>query len=480
MTSNHEQGSAADGSQSPAKNELQHNALGLLTAAAMTAAYMGPALSMYALFGLMSARVGQGIGFVMLIVMGMTLLSAISFGMLAKEVPSAGGVYAWARKALGKPVGAWVGLSAALYFAVSNLVPPIVFGQFFLSFLKQLNVPIDSWGVNGETYILAFGATAMMAVSSWIAYRGIVVSSHMAFTLLLIELAVVVALTISLLIYAIGQGTASFEPLTLGACKNGWRGVIYTIPFALMCMVCDAAVPTAEETRNAKWTIPLAVVLTCFLVGVWYIFGFSVWSMAYTPDPDASNAESAVAPMAELVWGNWKILVSITAMTAALGAQIPILTASSRIMFAMARDNTLPAIFARLHPQLHAPWNSLHLVCAFTFLGVVPPILIFGAQKTVDVWGNLLGWFIAVVYFTANLVNIVYYWRFARERFHWVLNFLIPGCAMVVQLWFVWAFIIKELGDQGTIGQVSQIAIGVTAVLTTLYVTFLFVRRKAA
>src|SRR5690349_3747667 len=144
MTSNQEQGFGAEGSQAPAKNELQPNALGLLTAAAMTAAYMGPALSMYALFGEMTARVGKGTGFVMLIVMGLTLLSAISFGMMAKEVPSAGGVYAWSRKALGKPVGTWMGLNTALYFAISNLVPPIVFGQFFLSFLKQLNLPIDS------------------------------------------------------------------------------------------------------------------------------------------------------------------------------------------------------------------------------------------------------------------------------------------------------------------------------------------------
>ena len=46
----------------------------------------------------------------------------------------------------------------------------------------------------------------MLVASSWIAYRGIVVSSHMAFTLLLIELTVVVALTITLLVSVIQAG----------------------------------------------------------------------------------------------------------------------------------------------------------------------------------------------------------------------------------------------------------------------------------
>ena len=59
--------------------ELRHNAIGLIATAAMTAAYMGPALSIYALFGPMTDKVGTGVGFVLLVAMVLTLLSAISF-----------------------------------------------------------------------------------------------------------------------------------------------------------------------------------------------------------------------------------------------------------------------------------------------------------------------------------------------------------------------------------------------------------------
>src|SRR3954467_30523 len=100
----------------PPPRELRHNALGLLSTAALTAAYMGPALSIYALFGPMTEKVGAGVGFVLLIATVVTLLSAISFGMLAKEMPSAGGLYAWSSAALGETAGLCIGLYTVAYF----------------------------------------------------------------------------------------------------------------------------------------------------------------------------------------------------------------------------------------------------------------------------------------------------------------------------------------------------------------------------
>src|SRR3954454_19571093 len=122
--------------------ELRHNAIGLLSTAALTAAYMGPALSLYALFGPMTEKVGAGVGFVLLIATGLTLLSAISFGMLAKEMPSAGGLYAWSSAALGKSLGLCIGLHTIVYYLISLVFCPIIFGQFFNEMLGELGVTI--------------------------------------------------------------------------------------------------------------------------------------------------------------------------------------------------------------------------------------------------------------------------------------------------------------------------------------------------
>jgi len=43
----------------------------------------------------MTSQVGVAVGFVMILGLLMILPSAVSFGMLASEMPTAGGVYAW-------------------------------------------------------------------------------------------------------------------------------------------------------------------------------------------------------------------------------------------------------------------------------------------------------------------------------------------------------------------------------------------------
>ena len=95
-------------------------------------------------------------------------------------------------------------------------------------------------------------------------------------------------------------------------------------------------------------------------------------------------------------------------MTASLGAFIPIITASSRMMFALARQGKLPGVFARLHPKYLAPWNAIHVAFAFTLLGLVP-VIFKGPNETIVWWGSTMAWFIGIVYAAANVVNIVYF-----------------------------------------------------------------------
>src|SRR4051794_17259842 len=144
---------------------LRRDSIGLLTTAALTAAYMGPALSIYALFGPMTQIVGTGVGFVMLIGLVVTLFSAISFGMLAKEMPSAGGVYAWTRSSLGHDVGLYLGLTTAVYYTICVIFPPIVFGQFFNELLQHFGVHTNFW-----TWLI--GALILLAIACGITYRG--------------------------------------------------------------------------------------------------------------------------------------------------------------------------------------------------------------------------------------------------------------------------------------------------------------------
>ncbi|HZZ43958.1 MAG TPA: APC family permease [Tepidisphaeraceae bacterium] len=457
---------AASKSESQAGGSLRHDSIGLLSTAALTAAYMGPAISIYALFGPMFSIVGNGVGFVMMIAAVLTLLSAISFGMLAKEIPSAGGVYAWARVALGESAGLGIGITSAIYYAICLIFPPIVFGQFFNELLREIGFAHTNY------WTFLAGGTLMLVLAARVTYRGILVSSELALTLLLIELAVVVGLGLTFLGIAIKHGTFSLAPITLGACIDRWKGVMLALPLGLLCMACDAATPASEEIKNAKWTIPVAVVLTCAMIGLWYIVGFSGFAMGTDAKDMATLSDyiSPIIPMAQRVWGPFRFLVALTAMSAAMGGFIPGATAASRVIYSMGREGKIFRQFGTVHPKTQTPWNALHLVYVAVLLVTIIPLWLVGADKTMEWWGFVFGWFVGLVYVVANLANIVFYWRFRRERFHYVWNLLVPGIAIIVQVFVIWQGVIVQLWASGTSGRSAQVFIATVTLATGIYV----------
>jgi amino acid transporter len=465
-------------SEDTGSRKLQSNALGLLSTAALTAAYMGPALSIYTLFGSMDNVVGAGVGFVMIIATALTLLSAVSFGMLAKEIPSAGGVYAWTRAAFGESIGLWVGISTAIYYTICLFFPPIIFGDFFNEILNQTGI-FAALNIKASSATWLVGALILLGFGAFIAYRGVVVSANFAFTLLIIELAVIAALAGTFLYTSVQNETFSLAPITFTACKNGWSGVFLALPMAFLCVVCDAATPAAEETKNAKWTIPVAVIMTCLFIGIWYVVGFSAFALAKLPSDVTTPGQDPVPMMVTRAWGKWGIIVSLTAMTAALGAFIPGITASSRVIFAMAREGKLPHFLAVTHPKYKAPWNALHLAFILTALSVIPAVLYFGSIPTIVWWGYVVGWFIGVVYVFANLVNVVYYWQNARDRFSILLNLVIPIFAMIVHL----VIIVQSVGVElwqlpDNSGKSVQAFIAFVCIASTAYVVYVQQRTR--
>ncbi len=457
----------APGSSVPGREPaLRANALGLLATAALTAAYMAPAASIYTLFGAMVSQVGVAVGFVMAIGMLMTLPSALSFGMLAREIPSAGGVYAWATRALGPAPGAGIGVTTACYYVLTVFFPPIMFGQFFNGLLDLAGLPTGRW-----TWLA--GAVLALGLTAHVTYRGIVVSSRLAFTMLMTELAVVVGLGLTFLAVAVARGTFSWDPILPTAARGGASGIVLALPLAMLSMVCDAATPTSEETRNARRTIPVAVMTTCILIGVWYVIGFSAFALA-APQPELfalvdDESRSPISYLARRVWGRFDILVTITGMTAAIGALIPCATAASRVLYAMGRDGTLPGWLGAVHPRFQVPWNSLHVVFATTLLGVVPVAVLAGETSTIRWWGNVVGWYIAVVYVAANLSNIVYFRRFARDRAHALWNMVVPILGIGAQLLLVWQLVIRELWNQQWFGRSGQVFIVAATMATVAY-----------
>lgn len=458
-------------SNSANTSSLQGNTLGLLGAVSLTAAYMAPAAAVIALFGPVVLNAESKGAFVMLLGLLVTLPSAVSFGMLAKELPSAGGVAMWSRRTLGIHAGRWVGLTTVMYYLVLMVFPPIVFGQLFNNML------FDLFAIQGGMGTWMFGAILSLIITAVATYRGIAASSWLAFAMLMLQFVIMTALALTFVGLSVKEHTFAVTPFLPPTTTVAWSGVFLALPLAMLSLVCDGATPVSEETKNAKRTIPLAIFLALILVGTWDVLAFAAFSLSAPIDElliivtqDISNP---IPRLAESVWGPYKILITFVGMIAMIGGLVPVSTAASRVIYALGRDGTLPQSLGGVHQKYRTPWRALHLVFIFTVLGFAPLSLYVGASRTIDWWGSVVVWLIIAVYFATNLCNIIFYWRYRRTQFSLLWNFITPLLAMIIQLYIIWQVVIIELWQAGWLGRSAQVFIVISSCLLATYVVFI-------
>ncbi len=110
---------------------LRASALGALGVAALGSVMMAPALGIYANLGLISAASGKVAPAIFLVALLCTLPTAVSYALIAREIPSAGSAYTWLSEAINPFVGTWMGLLLLATYLFCVILQPILFGLFY-------------------------------------------------------------------------------------------------------------------------------------------------------------------------------------------------------------------------------------------------------------------------------------------------------------------------------------------------------------
>jgi APA family basic amino acid/polyamine antiporter len=135
----------------------------------------------------------------------------------------------------------------------------------------------------------------------------------------------------------------------------------------------DDIATLSEETHDAATTVPRALLLTLAISGGLYVLvGVSAVSVV---SPDALGAaERPLALVIEHDWGSrGGDIVAVIALAATFNTTLLVLTAASRLIYAMARAGNLPAPLATVGLRGHAPY-----VAAIVALAVAIPFALSG------------------------------------------------------------------------------------------------------
>jgi amino acid transporter len=284
------------------------------------------------------------------------MFTALSYAQMARAFPMAGSVYTYAGRGIAPPVGFLAGWVIFLDYVLVPGLLYLVAGIAMNSFVPS--IPVWAW-------LIGF-----VVLNTIVNYFGIEMTARVNRLMLIGEL-IVLAMFIVIGIVALAQGKGrgfSFEPF-FNSGTFSWTVILGATSIAVLSFLgFDGISMLAEENRESARQIGRSMATALLVVGVLFVVQTWVASLL-VPNPDTLLAEgdpagTAFYDSAEVAGGGWLSTLTAVATAIAWGFANSLVAqaATSRLIFAMARDRQLPSIFAKVHDRFRVPTNATFLV----------------------------------------------------------------------------------------------------------------------
>ncbi|WP_395610803.1 arginine-ornithine antiporter [Pseudomonas sp. B22129] len=340
-----------------------------------------------------SADVGAVlIGWVITAIGMLTL--AFVFQTLANRKPDLdGGVYAYAKAGFGD----YMGFSSAWGYWISAWLGNV--GYFVLLF-STLGYFFPLFG-EGNTPAAVIGASVLLWAVHFLVLRGI---KEAAFINLVTTVAKVVPLVLFVLIalfaFKLDIFTADIWGVKnpdLGSVMNQVRNMMLVTVWVFIGIEGASIFSSRAEKRSdvGKATVIGFITVLLFLMLV------NVLSLGIMTQPELAKLQNpSMAAVLEHVVGHWgAVLISVGLIISLLGALLSWVLLCAEIMFAAAKDHTMPE-FMRKENANHVPVNALWLTNAMVQLFLV--ITLFSAST-----------YLSLIYLATSMILVPYLWSAA-------------------------------------------------------------------
>lgn len=340
-----------------------------------------------------SADVGAVlIGWVITAVGMLTL--AFVFQTLANRKPELdSGVYAYAKAGFGD----YMGFSSAWGYWISAWLGNV--GYFVLLF-STLGYFFPIFG-EGNTPAAVIGASVLLWAVHFLVLRGI---KEAAFINLVTTVAKVVPLVLFVLIAVFAFKLEIFtadiwgvKNPDLGSVMNQVRNMMLVTVWVFIGIEGASIFSARAEKRSdvGKATVIGFITVLLFLMLV------NVLSLGIMTQPELAKLQNpSMAAVLEHVVGHWgAVLISVGLIVSLLGALLSWVLLCAEIMFAAAKDHTMPE-FLRKENANHVPANALWLTNAMVQVFLV--ITLFSAST-----------YLSLIYLATSMILVPYLWSAA-------------------------------------------------------------------
>jgi amino acid transporter len=374
---------------------LRTNAVGLGGAVIMSAALMGPAVSVYFNPQVVAASAGVATPFVFIVALVIMLVLASSIMEMARVFPSAGAFYTYVSRGVGPRSGFVTG--GLMFVAYALLVPAelALIGIYTSGILEGYGVHVH-W-----TIISAFFIVLMVVLS----LRGITGSLRTAAILFSVEVGVIVLLSAIVLAKGGAHGL-SLAPLNPASSPTGLSGLALGMTFGILSFVgFEAATTLGEEVRDSHRNVPRAIVLSLLFVGLIYLFCTYSEMIGFGTN-NIGKLAADTAPFTTLAnkYAPWlQVLVGLAGISSIFAVTMNANNGIVRIVFAMGREGLLPKGLGKVHPVHRTPTNAIWLQAIVAVVFTFGVGLISGPFNAYIYLGSILTLAIIPVYILTNI-----------------------------------------------------------------------------
>lgn len=233
--------------------------------------------------------------------------------------------------------------------------------------------------------ITAFIIVILLSLINYIGIR------KSAFTETIFTFAALLGLLI--IIYA---GSQNFGSVNYLETLNGFKGIFKASALIFFAYIgFQTIVRLSEETREPKKTVPKAILLSLLISTLLYI-GVAIAGVSILSTEELSASS---APLSDIILTglgtNISMIVAILAIFATLSTVLALLITTSRLMYGMAKEHSLPESIRKINPITKTPGVAVLL----TGLGA----LFFVMFRDIELIASMVNFTVFLAFILVNL-----------------------------------------------------------------------------
>lgn len=383
----------------------------------------------FAMVGKASYNGGPAVALLFVFTATACAFSALCYAEFASRIPVAGSAYTYAYASMGELIAWIIGWDLIVEYAIGNIAVAISWSDYFTGWLKGYGIEIPlhftmdfltaKRGFAAVQEAMAGGATvdvltkgcdvadAAINCGQIDSYNAWLHAPHIGSMPIVADIpALAITLVITTLVY-IGIRESKFASNIMTCLKigiillviflglnyihpsnwspfapNGIAGVLKGVSAVFFAYIgFDALSTTAEECKNPRRDLPIAMILSLVICTILYI------SVALVLTGMVSYTKLDVGDPLAFVFGPEGANIPWVAGVIAISAVIALATVflvfqigQPRLWMAMSRDGLLPKKFSSIHPRFQTPWFATII----TGLVVAIPALFMNLTEVTD------------------------------------------------------------------------------------------------